>query len=220
VTGLDVAIARSSLREEAVRRIRSAIIYGDIEPGRIHSAPALAARMGVSITPVREALLELTNRGLVEQVRNRGFRVVERTPEDLDATIELRALVEAPMVRRVAGRLDDRALAGLRELVDAGERAAQRGQLSEFLDLARRFHVELLQLAGNPRVVAVVEDVLDHLRLASFGSRGGDALEDVIAGHHRIVDAIAVGDGAAAERAVHEHLELTRAAWAAQPARP
>ena len=63
---LDEAIERSSLRAEAVRRIRAAIIYGEIAPGEIHSAPALAARMGVSVTPVREALLELTNRGMVD----------------------------------------------------------------------------------------------------------------------------------------------------------
>jgi len=73
---LDAAIERPSLRGEAVRRIRAAIIYGEIAPQEIHSAPALAARMGVSVTPVREALLELTSRGMVEQVRNRGFRVV------------------------------------------------------------------------------------------------------------------------------------------------
>lgn len=211
---LDDAIERSSLREEAMRRIRAAIIYGEIEPGKIHSAPALAARMGVSITPVREALLELTNRGMVTQVRNRGFRVVGHTEEDLEAVLELRVLLEVPMTARLAGRVRAADLAEFRELVDAGMEAAREGDLGAFLELDRGFHLGLLRRAGNARVADVVDQALDQLRLAAFVGRDGTpSLVPVAAGHGIILDAIAGGDEAAVERAVREHLELTRTAW-------
>jgi DNA-binding GntR family transcriptional regulator len=196
-----------------VRRIRAAIIYGEIEPGVIHSAPALAVRMGVSVTPVREALLELTNRGMVVQVRNRGFRVVERSAADLDAALELRGLVEVPMLARLAGRLDAEDALHLREIVDAGVRAARRRDTSAFLDLDRTFHLGLLARAGNPRVVDVVDQVLDHLRLARFVEQE-EALVPVAEGHGAILDAIVSGDAQNVAAAAGEHLALTRTAWA------
>jgi DNA-binding GntR family transcriptional regulator len=209
---LDEAIERPSLRGEAVRRIRAAIVYGEIAPDEIHSAPALAARMGVSVTPVREALLELTHRGMVTQVRNRGFRIVEHTPEDLDAALELRALVELPMLARLAGRLGDEE--PFERNVEAGIDAARRGDLGAFLDLDRSFHLGLLARAGNPRVVDVVDQVLDHLRLARFHEAG--ALVEVAEGHAAILAALVGGDAEAVERAAGEHLALTRTAWAAR----
>jgi DNA-binding GntR family transcriptional regulator len=211
---LDSAIERSSLRGEAVRRIRAAIIYGEIAPEEIHSAPALAARMGVSITPVREALLELTSRGMVEQVRNRGFRVVEHTAADLDAALELRSLIEVPMLARLAGTLDDEDAAHLRTLVDQGIKAARKRDTSQFLDLDRTFHLGLLARAGNPRIVDVVDQVLDHLRLARFAEQD-EALVEVAEGHGALLDAIVGGDPDAVAQAAGEHLALTRTAWAA-----
>jgi DNA-binding GntR family transcriptional regulator len=211
VSALDEAIERPSVRAEVLRRIRAAIIYGDIEPGKIHSAPAFAARMGVSITPVREALLELTNRGMVTQVRNRGFRVVERSPADLDAALELRSLLEAPMTARLAGHLEPEEAATFRALVDDGLAAAHADDLSAFLDIDRRFHLGLLRRAGNPRVVDVVDQILDQLRLATFSGHG--ALVRVAEGHGEILDAIVAGDAGAVERAIEDHFELTRTAW-------
>lgn len=211
MTSLDQAIERSNIREEAMRRIRAAIIYGEIEAGRIHSAPALAARMGVSVTPVREALLELANRGMVTQVRNRGFRVVEHTAEDVEAVLELRELLEVPKMASLAGRLSSMESAGFRELVDAGIEAAHRGDLGEFLALDRRFHLGLLRRAGNPRVADVVDQALDHLRLVTFATPAArPALLRVAEGHRAIIDAILGGDPAEVERAVREHLALTR----------
>ena len=210
---LDSVIERSSLRGEAVRRIRAAIIYGEIAPEEIHSAPALAARMGVSITPVREALLELTSRGMVEQVRNRGFRVVEHSAADLDAALELRALLEVPMLTRLAGTLDDEDAEHLRGIVATGVEAARKRDTSAFLDLDRTFHLGLLARAGNPRIVDAVDQVLDHLRLARF-AESDEALVPVAEGHGTILDAIVAGDADAVAHAAGEHLALTRTAWA------
>jgi len=73
---------------------------GEMRPGSIYSAPALGALLGVSPTPVREAMLDLTKEGLVEVVRNKGFRVVNLSESDLADLAELRYLLEVPTIRQ------------------------------------------------------------------------------------------------------------------------
>lgn len=211
---LDRTLEVHRLRDQVVGHIRAGIVYGEIAPGTVHSAPALAARLGVSITPVREALLELTGRGMVSQVRNRGFQVVEHTPQDLDAALELRELLEVPMLVRLSGQFSPDQATHFRRVVDDGVRAARAGDFSAFLDLDRRFHLGLLELAGNPRIVAIIDQVLDHLRLATFRRpNAADALLPVAEGHRDILEAVCSRDLVAIERTVAAHLTLTRSAW-------
>jgi DNA-binding GntR family transcriptional regulator len=217
VSALDQTLEVVNLRTQVMRRIRAGIVYGDIAPETIHSAPALAARMGVSVTPVREALLELTYRGMVTQVRNRGFRIVAHSPADLDAALELRLLVELPMMARLTTRFESADAPHFRSLVRDGLKAARASDFCAFLDLDRQFHLGLLALAGNPRVVDVVDQVLDQLRLAAFREpRNGAPLLEVATGHREILSAIEARDAAAVERAVRAHLTLTRSAWTSE----
>src|SRR5919202_296505 len=107
----------SSLRERAAEAIRNGITTGEIRAGELYSVPTLAARLGVSATPVREAMLDLANEGLVEAVRNRGFRVVELTDADLDEILEVRVMLEVPAAGRLARALPADAAAQLDALV-------------------------------------------------------------------------------------------------------
>ncbi|HLI60252.1 MAG TPA: FCD domain-containing protein [Solirubrobacteraceae bacterium] len=93
--------------------------------------------------------------------------------------------------------------------------AARAADFSGFLDLDRRFHLGLLALAGNSRVVEIVDQVLDQLRLGAFRQPGdGAPLVTVATGHPEILDAVQAGDPAAVRRAVRAHFDLTRTAWA------
>ena len=78
------AVRSDSLREQVTRALEAAVVAGELQPGVIYSAPTLAERFHVSATPVREAMLDLVGEGMVEAVRNRGFRVVEVSEADLD----------------------------------------------------------------------------------------------------------------------------------------
>jgi DNA-binding GntR family transcriptional regulator len=120
---------RVSLREQVADALRAAMISGQLRPGVVYSAPALAATFGVSATPVREAMLDLAKEGMVEAVRNKGFRVTELSEKDLDELTDLRLLLEVPTTARLAGRLDATALARLRELAGAIETGAAAGDL-------------------------------------------------------------------------------------------
>ena len=78
--GLPSLRGRRSLREEITELLRAAVMAGELQPGVTYSAPSLAEQFGVSATPVREAMLDLEKEGLVEIVRNKGFRVTSPSP--------------------------------------------------------------------------------------------------------------------------------------------
>ena len=82
--GFPVRAKRSSLRDEVHEALRAALITGRMKPGVLYSAPALAEMLGVSATPVREAMLDLVKEELVVAVRNKGFRVTEVSDRELD----------------------------------------------------------------------------------------------------------------------------------------
>jgi DNA-binding GntR family transcriptional regulator len=208
-------IAQSSLREEARRAIRAGVITGEIQPGKIYSAPSLAERLGVSATPVREALLDLANEGLVEAVRNRGFRAVVLDDDDLDEIFELRILIEVPSVGRVAGTLDDASVRRLRSVVDELDEAAAAGDLARYLTADQEFHSLLLEPLRNRRLIDLVARLRDQQRLYGLPQilRSPDFLKTAFE-HQAILDAVVDGDREAAEALMRHHLEHTRGVWA------
>jgi DNA-binding GntR family transcriptional regulator len=213
-------LTTANLRGQAVEMLRASIVAGELEPGEIYSAPALAERLGVSATPVREAMLDLANDGLVEPVRNRGFRVVVVDEDALDEISELRQMLEVPAVAKVVARAGDEELAALFAKVDRIEAAAVRSDAAEFLFADRDFHLSLLILGGNARLVRLVGQLRNQTRLAGIkvlaesGQLMASALE-----HRPILEAVCRRDAELAQRLMSAHLDHTRELWAGrQPA--
>lgn len=148
LTSLNAISAQEHLRDQVAHALRAALIAGELRPGTIYSAPALAAEFGVSATPVREAMLDLAREGLVEAVRNKGFRITELTDQDLDDFTELRAMIEVPTVGRIARMGLTVELEALRPVAKEIVEAARHDILG-YLEADRRFHLALLGLAGN-----------------------------------------------------------------------
>uniref|UniRef100_UPI003C7E5390 GntR family transcriptional regulator n=1 Tax=Streptomyces sp. rh45 TaxID=3028726 RepID=UPI003C7E5390 len=95
-------VQRHSVRGQILDALRAALVGGELAPGEVYSAPALGTRFGVSATPVREAMQQLAVEGAVEVVPNRGFRVSTRGPRELAELAEVRALIEVPVMLRLA----------------------------------------------------------------------------------------------------------------------
>jgi DNA-binding GntR family transcriptional regulator len=208
-------LTQEHLRDQAGRVIRASILAGDLVPGQIYSAVTLAESLGVSPTPVREAMLDLANVGLVEPVRNRGFRVLTIADDDLDEISELRRMLELPAVQKVVEVATDEELAGLDEKVTAIESAAAGGDVTGFLVADRDFHLSLLALARNARLVRLVGQLRDQTRLV--GLKPLAAKGDLMASareHRPILMAIRARDGDRAHQLMGAHLEHTRGIWA------
>ncbi|MFG1810421.1 GntR family transcriptional regulator [Streptomyces sp. NPDC049040] len=150
---------RLSVRDQVLDELRDALLAGALPPGSVHSAPALAARYGVSATPVREAMQLLAREGAVEVLPNRGFRVACHTERDLAGIAEVRMLVEVPVVLDLARTLPAARWEALRPLADAAVTAAAAGDRAGYAEADRAFHRALLGLAGNPHLVAVADDL-------------------------------------------------------------
>jgi DNA-binding GntR family transcriptional regulator len=205
----------SSLREQAADAIRAGIVTGEIRSGELYSVPTLAARLGVSATPVREAMLDLANEGLVEPVRNRGFRVVELSDDDLDEILALRVLLEVPSAGRVAGTLAPEQVERLEALLAETEEKADAFDTPGFLAADRAFHLALLEPLGSRRLVDLVAMLRDQTRLYGLPSLVSSGILKTAAAEHReILEAVVAGDAEAATGAMRRHLEqTTRGVW-------
>lgn len=153
------AVRRSSVRGQIVDALRTALVAGELRPGEVYSAPALGERFGVSATPVREAMQQLALEGAVEVVPNRGFRVVERGVRELAELAEVRALIEVPVMLRLARTVPGERWAELWPLAEATVRAASSGSRATYAESDRAFHRALLGLTGNEQLVQVAEDL-------------------------------------------------------------
>jgi DNA-binding GntR family transcriptional regulator len=151
---------RKSRTEEVVEILRASIVSGQLERGSMHSVATLADELGVSRTPVREALIKLASRGMVSFERNRGVRILEMSTTDLEEIFERRRLLEAPAARNAVAKATPAGIRALRRIIDAQARASASGDEQELWELDRAFHRGLLQMGGNRRLV----DYVDHLR--------------------------------------------------------
>jgi DNA-binding GntR family transcriptional regulator len=212
-------VKSASLRETVTRTLRAAIISGEMAPGEVYSAPALGTRFGVSATPVREAMVDLSREGLVETVPNKGFRVTAVSESELDDIAALRMLIEPPTVRQVTALVPAEAIPALRELARAIVDNAAAGDLITYTEADRRFHLAILQYSRNQRLVSLVSDLRSHTRLYGLsrmvdsGTLAGSAAE-----HLELVDLIAAGDAAGAGDLMQRHISRVRAEWAKHPA--
>jgi DNA-binding GntR family transcriptional regulator len=207
--------AQERLRDQVANALRAALIAGELLPGSVYSAPGLAADFGVSATPVREAMLDLAREGLVEPVRNKGFRVTEVSERDLDQYAEIRALIEVPIVGQVTRTAEREQLEALRPVAEEIVAAAREHDLIGYLEADRRFHLTLLGLSGNDRLVETVGDLRKRSRL--YGLTMLDARNELLPSaeeHLELLDLMLADDVSGAEACMARHLGHVRSLWA------
>ncbi|MFJ3641483.1 GntR family transcriptional regulator [Streptomyces sp. NPDC090108] len=157
--GVKAVVQRSSVRGQILDALRTALVAGELVPGEVYSAPVLGERFGVSATPVREAMQQLALEGAVEVVPNRGFRVVERGTRELAELAEVRALIEVPVMLRLARSVPAERWAALLPLAEETVRAASTGCAAGYAESDRAFHRAVLALSGNEQLVRIAEDL-------------------------------------------------------------
>ncbi|GAA2357160.1 MULTISPECIES: GntR family transcriptional regulator [Streptomyces] len=198
---------RHSVRGQILDALRDALVGGELAPGEVYSAPALAERFGVSPTPVREAMQQLAGEGAVEVVPNRGFRVARRSARELAELAEVRALLEVPVMLSLAEAIAPERWAGLRPFAEATAAAAAKGDRAAYLEADRTFHQAVLSLAGNQQLVVVADELHRRAQWPLVGGqivRTADLIADA-AEHTALLDALTERDLDAVESLVRDH---------------
>ncbi|MDP1648504.1 MAG: GntR family transcriptional regulator [Rubrivivax sp.] len=202
------------LVEQVYDALRLQLRNGGVRPGQALQEVRIAEQLGVSRTPVREAMARLASEGLLATDR-RSFTVPALTLADVDDIYELRCLIEPAALRRVAQLAGDATLRQDidRALVDAAG-AHRAGDSQAFQDANVRYRAAWLALVPNQRWVRMIElyaDHMQHIRAVTLGSSSVRTI--VLRGLKRITAALSTGDGDAAAAAMHEHLLQARHAF-------
>lgn len=196
----------SNLRQQVLERVRTGIVSGRTTPGTMFSVPTLSADLGVSTTPVREALLELARDGLVTPMRNRGFRVEAMSVEDLDNLFALRELVETFALETLA-RMRITGTDELRACADAVGVAVAANDVPRYVATDRAFHAALVRRANNPRLTRLVLALRDDMRLYGIDSPEGRERQIASVGeHYEMIDVAVRGDVARAAPLMSRHI--------------
>ncbi len=204
----------ASLREQIGESLSAAIVSGELAPGSMVSVPGLAAEFGVSATPVREAILDLEQRGFVSSVPNKGFRVTEVSRRDLHEIIEVRTMLEAPVMGALAGTIPAEEMPKWREMADRISKYADEGDLTAFLEVDREFHLGLLALHGNSRLVALVTELRSQTRMVGLAKMTNTPeLSKSGREHHEMLDLIEQGKGEELENLMGSHFAHVQKWW-------
>ncbi|MGH9159254.1 MAG: GntR family transcriptional regulator, partial [Vicinamibacteraceae bacterium] len=207
-----------TLVERAYREIRRRILENQYPPAHQALEQELAAEMGMSRTPVREALVRLQNENLVQLIPRHGMRVVPLSVRDLHDLYEAHTALELAAVERLArSRPDGQVLAPLRKMVDDMDAALRRRNLEMWVEADERFHRTITELCGNTRLAAMADMLWDQGHRAHVTTvRLRTSLERSNEEHRAILEAIQRGDWRQARaghgrhrvRTTHEIIEV------------
>ena len=204
-------LSGKSRTDEAYSRLKSDIRENRMPPGYLEPEPELATRLGMSRTPVHEALIRLQAEGMVELVPRRGARVLPISAEDMREIYEiLKALEPEAAARLAAQNPDERALAPLDAANDAMTAALEDGDLDAWAAADDRFHQTLLRLHGNRRLAQFVSSLFDQshrARMVTLRLREPPIIST--AEHRVILEFLRRGDVDGTRDAFRRHRERT-----------
>lgn len=202
-------VSRGTLARDVRSQLSRAIVTGELPAGASLSEPALAEKLGVSRAPIREALIELELRGMVESDDRGRTRVPTLTREDLREILEVRMAIDPLAARLAAERSDAECLAAIERNLAATAAAATLAELSR---LDTEFHGLIVQAGGNRRLQACW-NVLEHqveLWITQMQRQREEVSpnthEKTLASHQEIFETISAGDVDEAEAIARRHL--------------
>jgi phosphonate utilization transcriptional regulator len=212
--GAAIALVRQqSLTSLVQREIERRIIAGELEPGAKLNEAELAAAMGISRGPVREAFRALEQAGLVHTEKNRGVFVRQVSLEEANEIYEVRAALEAQIGRLAATRISAQQLERLRGIVKRMHAVGRSRDPDAYFPLNLEFHETLAEACGNRALATNYRRVVNELNLYRRQAimRNVEIIPVSTKEHEAIVAAVARGDAALAERLLYAHVLDSRA---------
>lgn len=201
---------KESLTEQVTTKIRAAIVSGEMTPDNHYSAIAISEKLGVSRTPVREALQLLEKEGIVTVAKNRGVRVNQISLDDIVEVFQVRLIVEPPAAARAVLNASEEDLGTLRELHREMLEVGQTGDGRATLEADKKFHLYLLSLASNAKLDGIVGElrnlVLAHGQVTIPQARTS---QDLASDRDELMKSILERDPSGAATAMRNHVLRT-----------
>jgi DNA-binding GntR family transcriptional regulator len=196
----------------AARILREAILSGELAPGQVLGEEILGKQLGISRTPVREALVLLQLDGLVELPANRRAVVRTFTADDLHEMHSLRAVLEGHAARSAAGRLSARDLSALERSCERYASLAPRDdELPQLVEENLAFHDTIVRAAGSERLAQMIRSTTAlPIIYRSYMTYSRENRERALVDHRGILEALRDEDGALAEQRMKDHVLLAR----------
>ncbi len=201
-----------SLSDWAYERIKALILQLEFKPGQQLQIEDVTEMLGISRTPIREAILRLERDGLMRIVPRVGMFVTDITSEDLEELYELRELLEGRAVERAVQYLTDDDLDSLERILDGGAKSVEAGNVDEFLRAEVEFHSFLLDHSGNRRMIVTMESFRDlTYRWRVLSLMAQESLAETLAEHRKILEALRARKAGPAGRLMKAHIRAARA---------
>lgn len=199
----------SPIREWAYNHIKSDILAGIFEPGERLTEEHLAKSLGVSRTPVREALHKLATEGLIQPLESRGFCVAQDSLEEIEDLFDIRAALEGYAIRIICERITDPTIKKLNGFIEKADDALRRNKLDEIFEYNTQFHDTLNAVVPNKsRFHSLLADTRKYvLRYRKDSLHYLEGAKKIIDGHRKIVLAISLKDPDLCERVMREHVK-------------
>jgi DNA-binding GntR family transcriptional regulator len=198
-----------TLREHVREHLREEILSSRLAPGSELNEVAIAKSLGVSRGPLREALGQLAAEGLVTITPRRGAVVTKFTRQEFIDAYQVREALESLAIKLAVPRLDDEQRARMHELTDEMVRHAESGDEQAFFEANRQFHRLFVEASGNQRLVEMHEQLINQMaRLLTKSLELRGSIDQSVAEHQAIVEAVDAGDPEKAARLLEEHIEV------------
>ena len=202
------------MRDQVFEKLRKAIITGELEPGERLVERTLAEQLGVSRTPVREAIRMLELEGLITYLPKLGAVVAQVSNSEVLEIYRIRAVLEGLAARMAAENITPNATTKLMNKLKEIEKVAQQRDLTKLEQVHQQFNDTIYQAAGSPRLYDMITTLVDHiLCYTKVGYSQPGRIMEATQEHRRLAEAIKGKNGALAEQVAREHIDNSRRAY-------
>jgi DNA-binding GntR family transcriptional regulator len=199
-----------SLKEKAYDILKELILTGRLEQGKLHNEKRLAEVLGVSRTPVREALLELSREGMVSFVPSKGVKVLKITPKQVQEVFELRRIIEGYIIKSIPKQLTPVDLKKIEKILGKQDRSASKDEELSFIEMDKEFHLFMASKMGNQQIETILQNLRDQIHLMGIRAiKDQSRSQQVLKEHQRIFSALKKKDGKRAHEELMKHLNNT-----------
>ena len=195
------------LRDVVFNTLREAILKGDLKPGERLMELQLASKLGVSRTPIREAILMLEQEGLAVTTPRKGAEVAKMTLKDMEDVLEIRDALDELAVRIACQKISDEQLKQLEDMKELFEKSTQTGNVKKIAEADVTFHDVIYEATGNPKLVTLLNNLREQVyRYRVEYIKDPKNYPTLIAEHEAILESLKNRDVKNAVEAMHVHV--------------